>query len=309
MKPGAVADSNDLLAWPRRSFMASLGAGLGALALRPACLRAGPKRSEISFVVVSDTHLGYKDQPKAGELWRKTAAEIERTAGSFVLHLGDIVDRGVEAQYPLYLESRQQITKPVFEIPGNHDPQPLFAKYIRPTVDYAFDQRWLRFLLLNNAHTDSHDGFITAEQLQWLDQQCADAGQRGLFVMIAMHVPAHDNRHPDRGWHVKPASGQSEFYRLMAKHRDRVVALLHGHFHNGLRGWDDHQGLHEICFPSALYNLDRKLQEQRAPGYNPLEFRPGYTLVRLHDGLLDLQYQPTGAEASVTRSNKIGPGA
>ena len=76
--------------------------------------------------------------------------------------------------------------------------------------------------------------------------------------------------------------------------------MVHGHFHNGIRGWDDH-GIHEICLPSALYNLNRGLKEKGAPGYNPLEFRPGYTRVSLGNGKLALQYKPLGKDVEVQK--------
>jgi hypothetical protein len=88
----------------------------------------------------------------------------------------------------------------------------------------------------------------------------------------------------------------------MTKHADRVVALVHGHFHNGLRGWDDHAPVHEIIFPSALYNQDRQLEAKGAPGYNLPEFRPGYTLVRIRDGAMELDYRVTGKDAKASKS-------
>jgi 3',5'-cyclic AMP phosphodiesterase CpdA len=275
--------------------------------LRPAALSAaGKPLSEIAFVVVSDTHLGYRDQPAAATLWQKTAAEIEAAPGAFVLHLGDVVDGGREEQYPIYLETRKGITKPIHEIPGNHDPQDLFEQYLRKPMDLAFDHEWLRVLMLGNAHRDSHEGFLTPEQLAWLAAQCEEAEQRDLRVLIAMHVPVHTNLHPDRGWFVKPANGQTEFYALMTRHAERIIALLHGHFHNGLRGWDDHAPVHEIVFPSALYNQDRQLEAKGAMGYNPLEFRPGYTLVRLRDGKMELDYRVTGTDEKISRSLPLG---
>jgi predicted phosphodiesterase len=287
----------------RREFLSALGAGVGALAIRPACLQAaGRALTDLSFVVVSDTHLGRQDKPAAAELWKRTAAEIESAPGAFVLHLGDVVDSGREAQYPIYLETRKLITKPVHEIPGNHDPQELFEKYVRTPIDLSFDHQWLRVLLLGNAHTDSHEGFLTEEQLTWLGRQCEEAAKRDLRLLIGMHVPVHTNQHPDRGWFVKPANGQQEFYKLMTKHADRVIALLHGHFHNGVRGWDDHASLHEIVFPSALYNQDRQLEAKGAPGYNLPEFRPGYTLVRFRDGAMELEYRVTGLEEKASKT-------
>ena len=54
-------------------------------------------------------------------------------------------------------------------------------------------------------------------------------------------------------------------------------------------------------FPSALYNQDRQLEAKGAAGYNPAEFRPGYTLVRIRDGAMELEYRVTGKEEKVSK--------
>ncbi|MEQ8791791.1 MAG: metallophosphoesterase [Pirellulaceae bacterium] len=285
----------------RRRFVSLAAAAGGAVLLHPTSLLAGPRRERLSFIVVSDTHLGYRDKESAARQWRQTAAEIAEAEGDLVLHLGDVVDGGREEQYPIYLEARQRIGKPVHEIPGNHDPAELFAKHLRRQIDAVVDHGWLRFLLLNNARRDSHDGFLSDEQIAWIDQQCQAAAKDDRLVAICMHVPAHANKHPDRGWYVKPENGQSKLYETLAAHRGTVLALMHGHFHNGIRGWDDHAPVHEICFPSALYNGDRHLEEQHAPGYNPLEFRPGFTLVTIEDGAMKLRYKVLGGDVGVEK--------
>ena len=255
---------------------------------------------EFSFLVVSDTHLGRVGQPAPAEQWAETAQKMDGDSGDFVLHLGDLVDGGREAQYPVYKEIRATIRKPVYEVPGNHDPQKLFEKHIRKPVELAVDHKGVRFLLLNDSRTDSHDGFLSAQQLAWLGEQCAEAAKNDLFVIVAMHVPVHENTYPvDRGWYVKPEDGQAELYALLRRHQDRLLALLHGHFHNGMRGWDDHAPLQEVVFPSALYNHDRQLAKREAPGYYLPEMRPGYVRVSLHQGGMKLQYKPLGrAEAT-----------
>ena len=116
----------------------------------------------------------------------------------------------------------------------------------------------------------------------------------------------HHNLHPDRGWYVKPGNGQAEFYEIVKKHESRMLASFHGHFHNGLRGWSDHAPLHEVCFPSALYNQDRKLEAQQAPGFNPPEFHPGFTLVRIENGVMQMRFQAVGAEPKPLRELKLG---
>jgi len=292
----------------RRQFLFSTGAGFGSLTLIPPCFAGGSKskRPKLSLVVVSDTHLGYRDQESAARQWEKTADEIGKTSAAMVLHLGDVVDGGREAQYPVYLKTRATIGKPLHEIPGNHDPQPLFEKYIRKQVETVVEHNWLRFLLLNNSRTDSHDGFLSETQLAWIEAKCREAKQDGKYVVLCMHVPAHSNRHPDRGWYVKPENGQQELYEIATRYRDRVLCLMHGHFHNGIRGWDDHAPVHEIIFPSALYNRDRRLEEQQAPGYNLPEFRPGYTLVTIDGNVMRLRYQPVGVAETADKTLQLG---
>src|SRR5690606_26325921 len=108
-------------------------------------------------------------------------------------------------------------------------------------------------------------------------------------------------RHPDRGWYVKPKDGQTELYALLTRHRERVLALLHGHFHNGIRGWDDHAPLQEVVFPSALYNQDRRLAQQKAPGFYLPELRPGFVQVTLGPDGMMLRYHPLGEKPTAEK--------
>lgn len=262
-------------------------------------LPAADNLAEFSFVIVSDTHLGRNDNEAAERNWLRAVEEINNAQGDFVLHLGDVVDGGRPALYPRYAEIRKTLAKPIHEIPGNHDPVALFEKHIAAPIDRAFDHAGVRFLLLNNSHTDSHDGFFTADQLTWLARECETAAAKDLKLVIACHVPVHKNLHPDRGWHVKPADGQTAFYELIGRHNERVLALVHGHFHNGIRGWRDRGRLVEVLCPSVCYNQDRKLEialkEGKTTGFFVEELRPGYLLVTLGAGRLTLRYKPLGA--------------
>jgi hypothetical protein len=117
-----------------------------------------------------------------------------------------------------------------------------------------------------------------------------------------MHVPAHDNNdHAVVGSHVKPEHGQKELYAIVDRHKSRVLALLHGHFHCGLRGWDDRGPLHEIVIPSALFNRNLMLETRQSAGYNLSEFRPGYVLATLDTDGLALRYKPTGVDDAIKR--------
>jgi len=43
------------------------------------------------------------------------------------------------------------------------------------------------------------------------------------------------------------------------------------------------------------------LEEQKAPGYNLNEFRPGYTLVTIKGSKMTLQYKPVEDKATVEK--------
>ncbi len=284
----------------RRGMLQSIVFGGTTALFHPRALADHVDLNPVSFIVVTDTHIGYRGKDGAAQRWVLTAKAIADAKGDLVIHLGDVVDARREDQYPVYLKTRKTIGKPVHEIPGNHDPEGLFRKYLRKEMDTVVEHRWLRFVLLNNSRTDSHDGFLSKEQIAWIDKQCVQAAKDDKFVIIAMHVPAHFNRPPDRAWYVKPKHGQTELYKVIARHEHRILALFHGHFHNGIRGWQDHGPVHEICFPSALYNQNRGLEAKQAPGYNPSTFDPGFTQVTIENGVMALNYQPVGKGKPLT---------
>jgi len=261
-------------------------------------LVAATRMAPLSFIIASDTHLGRKDGKRAENQWRKAIEEINKSRGEFILHLGDVVDGGRAAQYPIYSALKKTLNKPIHEIPGNHDPLDLFRKHVASKIDRSFAAGDIQFVLFNNAHRDSHDGFITDRQIAWLDRECAKAVKADRKIVMACHVPIHNNKHPDRGWYVKPDHGQKAFYELRAKYGDRILACLHGHFHNGIRGWRDHGKTVEVLCPSICYNQNRNLEKHLADGkttgFFVNELRPGFLLVTVGKGRLRLQYKPIG---------------
>ncbi len=287
----------------RRGFLGGLA---GSLVLSSRALAATRTLPKFTFHIVTDTHIGRQDGNTPLKQWNAAASEVNAAPGAFVLHLGDVVDSGREAQYPVYMNVRKTITKPVHEIPGNHDPLDLFAKYIRPQIDMSFEHGGVRFVLFNNSDRESHLGFIKPTQLEWLKSELAAAEKADQFVVLCCHVPVHTNTHPDRGWYVKPADGQTELYAMLDQHKNRVLGLFHGHFHNGIRGWDDHQPFIECCFPSCCYNQDRKLvNHPKLTGFVVDDLRVGYTNVTLGGGKMTLAYKPLGAESTTRHETAI----
>ena len=284
------------MTFDRRRF---LGVAVGAAAWsRTRRLPAADGLDEFSFLIASDSHLGRNDSPAAERQWRAAVAEMNASPGDFVLHLGDVVDGGRAEQYPIYAAVRNELKKPIHEVPGNHDPVELFEKHVRTPIDREFDHGGVRFLLFNNSRRDSHLGFITPEQIAWLGARCEDAARRELRIVVACHVPIRTNAHPDRGWYVRPDDGQRAFYELLDRHAERFLACFHGHFHNGIRGWRDRREVVEVLCPSVCYNQDRSLKqlivEGKADGFFVDELAPGYVAATLGRGRLTMRYKPLG---------------
>lgn len=278
----------------RRTFLSCLAAACPVTrALSLAAEEAA--KPLLEFAVVSDTHLG-----KGGEGPAKGMAaiveEINASDAELTLFLGDLVDTGAknEPLYAEWLKLAKRLKRPFYAIPGNHDPAEFFKKYVRPDTDYAVDVRGFRFVLFNDTETGSHDGLVTPGQLKWIGEQVADAAAKGLRVILCAHITAHPNKHPDVGWWVR--KGEKELDELLkAKGGKPIIAFLSGHFHYGLRGWRDRGGVHEIVFPSALWNGARKLEA--APGFVLKESRKGYAFVEVRSKELRVRYKPVGAPA------------
>ena len=289
----------------RRDFITTCTA-TGTAILWSYRLPAADHLQKLSFIIVSDTHLGRKDNKSAENNWRKGIEEINQLPGKFVLHLGDVVDSGRKEQYPIYQETRKLLKKPIHEIPGNHDPTDLFKRHISERIDRSIDEGGVRFVLFNNSHRDSHLGFITNAQIDWLKKEFAEAEEKDLKIIVCCHVPIHTNKPPDRAWYVKPDEGQKKFYELQQKHADRLLACFHGHFHNGIRGWRDHGSTVEALFPSICYNQNRNLKDHiargKADGFFVNELRAGYVLAELGEGRLTLRYKPLGEKQNGTYS-------
>ena len=284
----------------RRQFLAS-GA---AMALAGRLGRAAEARPRFTVAMVSDTHLGRKGSESPGRWMRQAVAEINGSAAELTIFLGDLVDTGAknEARYPEWVGIARGLKRPWYAVPGNHDPEALFRKYVRPKTDCAVDHKGVRFVCFQDTRTDSHQGTVTREQLAWIAGQVHGAATKGLRVVLCAHITAHPNKHPDVGWWVR--SGGKEVRELLAANRDTVAACLSGHFHCGCRGWSDAGGVHEVVVPSTCWNRDRGLD--KAPGFALKEFRRSYVVLEVHAERLVLSCKPLGAEPVASRALALG---
>lgn len=289
----------------RRECLGCIGAA-GAAAMLPGCAAGTGREARhvdtFCFAVVSDTHLGKEPAtiPQAGaadpsRLMAAAVAEINASPAAATVFLGDLVDTGQEneGRYEEWMEIARRLKKPFHAVPGNHDPAPFFLKYVHAETDYAADYGLWRFVFFQDTTTDSHNGTVTAAQIEWVARQVDAAAGAGRRAILFSHVTRHPNSEPDWGWYIR--SHEDEFRQMLEARRGKAVAFLSGHLHCGLRGWSDTAGVHEAVMPAASWNFEKDLRQ--APGFSLPQRRPGWVLAELRAGGLSLCYKPLGGEA------------
>jgi Icc protein len=191
-------------------------------------LRPGPPESQgpFSFFVCGDTHGLYG-------VMEQMLDDAAMDRPSFIVNLGDLIrdpSSRVEARGWL-LEHRRIASRfngPYLTVLGNHDmfddcgEAPSYAEVFGPTY-YSFEYASGLFVVLDNAH-----GYVSAAQLEWLEQTLAGRRATGP-VFIFAHQPIFDPR-PGRHHAMKPLIGGVERIMDLAEEAG-VHTIFAGHLH------------------------------------------------------------------------------
>ena len=236
----------------RRGFlqcMAWAGTGLlwsasgGTLSSRllgqdPAPPKPAPA-STLSFVQISDTHIGFKKaaNPDVVATLRETIARIDALpeAPAFILHTGDLTHLSEAKEFDALEQVLKECrTKQVFYVPGEHDVlndegarfRERFAKGTKGSGWFSFEQNGVHFTGLVNVLGMSEGGLglLGTEQLAWLAKDLEPLSAETPVVVFA-HVPLW-TVHEKWGWGT--ADGAQALTLLK---RFGSVTVLNGHIH------------------------------------------------------------------------------
>lgn len=236
-----------------------------------AALTAG---SELSFVQISDSHIGFNKEANKdvnGTL-RAAVARINglATAPSFMLHTGDLTHLAEAEEFDTLGEILKECkTREVFYVPGEHDVlnddgqlyRERFAKSAKGNGWYSFDIKGVHFIGLVNVMNIKEGGLgmLGAEQLQWLKKDLQDRSSSTPIVLFA-HVPLW-TIYPKWGWGTEDSEQALGFLKRFGS-----VTVLNGHIHQIIQKVEGN-----IAFHTAMSTAFPQPQPGTAPKPGPMK--------------------------------------
>jgi len=213
--------------------------------------RAAPQGA-LTFVQISDTHVGFKKEanPDVIGSLRRAIAEVGALpqAPAFIVHTGDVSHLSKPEEFGTAREVLQEFRGlKVHTVPGEHDTiddgATGYLKYFDHDSNgkswYSFDQGGVHFVGLNNV-LNFKLGTMAAlgdEQLVWLKGDLARVSSSTPVVVLA-HIPLWTIWEP-WGW------GTADSAQAMALLRPfGSVTVLNGHIHQVLQKVEGNVALH-----------------------------------------------------------------
>jgi Icc protein len=265
----------------------------------------------LRFVHISDTHINpdtdyIKDYaqvtPLLGAKALVQAVNALPFMPDFILHTGDVAYDPVPEVYPAVKAVLADLKAPVYYLTGNHDDAKTMQQVLmgrgddtlRDYLYYDFEAKGVHVVCLdsNGPHNPVNpSGFVTEEQLDWLDAICASDDERPLVIavhhnIIPVGVPWLDE------W-MRMENGE-DFHAIVRQARDRLRGVFYGHIHQNISSMRD--GVLYVAAASSWcqfysYPIPENTQFSpdpiTPPGFSVVSITDETTFIRRHTFLAD----------------------
>jgi len=249
----------------RRGFLKCMAwAGTGALCvveggvLQSFALNSdGAKhaRGQLSFVQISDSHMGFS-KPANPDVAATLKAAVDKinalpVAPEFMLHTGDISHLSKPSEFDnvdQILKSAR--AKEVFFVPGEHDVledegaqyRGRYGKGTNGAGWYSFDKSGVHFMGLVNVMNLKAGGLgsLGAEQLEWLKGDVQHLSHSTPIIVFA-HIPLW-TIYPDWGWGTDDSAQALSYLKRFGS-----VTVLNGHIHQTMQKVEGNITFHTAC--------------------------------------------------------------
>lgn len=245
------------------------------------------------IVHLSDLHFGRHD----AELAEGFAEEVSRQAPDLVVVSGDFTQVGSAAEFVAARRFVDQLSAPVFAVPGNHDvpafnlplrlidPYRRYRRHIHPEPEPFLNLEGIALAGIKTSRRlrlglDWSHGSISRRQLERLEARLSGVGKDKLRIVVAHHPL------------MQPETPMARPMRLVDR-ADRALAtfarldvrlVLSGHFHmsyvrhhhreEGERTGPLHAAAAPLLVVQAGTTISTRLRDHRN-GYNVIDIRDG----------------------------------
>ncbi|MBZ5505911.1 MAG: metallophosphoesterase [Acidobacteriia bacterium] len=206
-------------------------------------LKEKQMKGELSFVQISDSHMGF-NKPANTDVAGTLKAAIDKInalpkAPSFILHTGDITHLSKPEEFDGVDQLLKNASaKDVFYVPGEHDvigddgKQYLerYGKNAKGAGWYSFDQKGVHFIGLVNVMNLKAGGLgsLGKEQLEWIESDVKHLSKSTPIVVFA-HIPLW-SVYPEWGWGTDDSAQALSYLKKFGS-----VTVLNGHIHQTMQ--------------------------------------------------------------------------
>jgi len=270
----------------RRGFLQCMAwAGTGALyVLKGGILRsyglsdssalaAGVPTGELSFIQISDSHMGF-DKAANPDVVATLRVAVEKINAApmrpeFLLHTGDIS----HLSRPTEFDTVDQVLKgakvsQLFYVPGEHDVlgddgKQYLDRYGKGTKGggwYSFDHKGVHFIGLVNVLNLKAGGLgsLGPEQLEWLEDD-VEGLSASTPIVVFTHIPLW-SIYPDWGWGTDDSAQALAYLKRFGS-----VTVLNGHIHQIMQKVEGN-----VTFHTATSTAFPQPQPGAAPSPGPM---------------------------------------
>jgi 3',5'-cyclic-AMP phosphodiesterase len=262
--------------WAGTGVLWTVSGGVPRSALFGASAMAAPPASgELTFVQISDSHIGFSNPPNtdtAGTL-REAMEHVTQLKGnsSLLLHTGDVSHLSRAGQF----DTAEQIIKSAgldtHYVPGEHDVldedgKAFFERFTKGASKgyYSFDQQGVHFVGLNNVQDLKAGGLgnLGQEQLEWLDKDLRGRSSSQPIVVFA-HIPLW-TVYQEWGWGTDDSAQALSYLKRFGS-----VTVLNGHIHQIMQKVEGN-----VAFHTALSTAFPQPAPGTAPSPGPIKDVP-----------------------------------
>jgi Icc protein len=294
------------MAWAGTGTLCVMQGGvLKSFALSPSDPGAAAAKGELSFVQISDSHMGFS-KPANPDVAATLQAAVDKinalaTPPEFLLHTGDVSHLSRPDQFDNVDQILKSTRKETFFVPGEHDVldddgkqfRERYARAAKGSGWYSFDKKGVHFVGLVNVMNLKAGGLgsLGSEQLEWMEDDVKHLKSSTPIVVFA-HIPLW-TVYPDWGWGTEDSAQALGYLKKFGS-----VTVLNGHIHQVMQKVEGN-----VTFHTAASTAFPQPEPGKAPSPGPMTV-PADQL-RSYLGITDVNYV-AGNHALAVVDSKLG---